>query len=295
MALFEAGHIGVQFRRDGQPFAPFADVGFSLEAGCLYNLTGPSGSGKSTLLNACALMLPRSGGTLALEGMFKPMEWRRRVCLVPQAASLVPGTVRDNLLFPWTLKVNAGSPKPDDDVLNEILSLAMLDGVTLDHAAAQLSGGQLARVALLRAFATRPTVLLLDEVEAALDEESAVAVSRLTRAMLAGGAACLRIRHRAEDGYAYGVFTLADGKMTYHQNEITADNAPATSAGKGCDSRADEVLAKLKAVPSAPSGVSPLVGSAFDPVASPRSGSPSLQSSSADRKPVEPSAKGGSR
>ena len=292
MALFEAGHIGVQFRRDGQPFAPFADVGFSLEAGCLYNLTGPSGSGKSTLLNACALMLPRSGGTLTLEGVpvdrFKPMEWRRRVCLVPQAASLVPGTVRDNLLFPWTLKVNAGSPKPDDDVLNEMLSLAMLDGVTLDHAAAQLSGGQLARVALLRAFATRPTVLLLDEV-------SAVAVSRLTRAMLAGGAACLRIRHRAEDGYAYGVFTLADGKMTYHQNEITADNAPATSAGKGCDSRADEVLAKLKAVPSAPSGVSPLVGSAFDPVASPRSDSPSLRPAPADRKPVEPSAKGGSR
>ena len=267
----------MQFRRDGQLFAPFADVSFSLEAGCLYNLTGPSGSGKSTLLNACALMLPRSGGTLALEGVpvdrFKPMEWRRRVCLVPQAASLVPGTVRDNLLFPWTLKVNAGSPKPDDDVLNEMLSLAMLDGVTLDHAAAQLSGGQLARVALLRAFATRPTVLLLDEVEAALDEESAVAVSRLTRAMLAGGAACLRI----------------------HQNEITADNAPATSAGKGCDSRADEVLAKLKAVPSAPSGVSPLVGSAFDPTASPRSDSPSLRPAPADRKPVEPSAKGGSR
>ena len=260
----------MQFRRDGQPFAPFADASFSLEAGCLYNLTGPSGSGKSTLLNACALMLPRSGGTLALEGVpvdrFKPTEWRRRVCLVPQAASLVPGTVRDNLLFPWTLKVNAGSPKPDDDVLNEMLSLAMLDGVTLDHAAAQLSGSQLARVALLRAFATRPTVLLLDEVEAALDEESAVAVSRLTRAMLAGGAACLRIRHRAEDGYAYGVFTLAD-----------------------------EVLAKLKAVPSAPSGVSPLAGSAFDPTASPRSDSPSLRPAPADRKPVEPSAKGGSR
>ena len=78
------------------------------------------------------------------------MEWRRRVCLVPQAASLVPGTVRDNLLFPWTLKVNAGSPKPDDDVLNEILSLAMLDGVTLDHAAAQLSGDVYKRQAYAR-------------------------------------------------------------------------------------------------------------------------------------------------
>ena len=299
MTLFEAEHIGVEFRRNGRPFAPFSDVSFSLEAGCLYNLTGPSGTGKSTLLNACALMLPRSGGMLALGGVpadqVRPVEWRRRVCLVPQAAAIVPGTVRDNLLFPWTLKVNAGSPKPDDDVLNEMLSLAMLDGVTLDHAAAQLSGGQLARVALLRAFATRPVVLLLDEVEAALDEESAVAVSRLTRAMLASGATCLRIRHRAEDGYAYGVFTLADGKMTYHQNEITVDNAPVASAGKGCDSRADEVLAKLKAVPSAPSGVSPLVGSAFDPAASPRSDSPSLRPAPADRKPAEPSAKGGSR
>lgn len=256
MALFEAEHIGVQFRRDGRPFAPFADVSFSLEAGCLYNLTGPSGSGKSTLLNACALMLPRSGGTLALEGVpadqFRSAEWRRRVCLVPQAASLVPGAVRDNLLFPWTLKVNAGTAKPDDDVLCALLSLAMLDGVALDHAASQLSGGQQARVALLRAFATRPAVLLLDEVEAALDEESAVAVSRLTRAMLAGGATCLRIRHRAEDGYAYGVFTLADGKMTYHQNEITADNAPVASTEKARDSRAENVLAKLKAVPIAP-------------------------------------------
>lgn len=232
MALFEAKHIGVQFRRNGQPFAPFADVSFSLEAGCLYNLTGPSGSGKSTLLNACALMLPRPGGTLVLGGVpadrFKPTQWRRRVCLVPQAAALVPGTVRDNLLFPWTLKVNAGVPKPTDEALNALLSLAMLEGVALDHPASQLSGGQQARVALLRAFATRPTVMLLDEVEAALDDESAVAVSKLTRAMLTGGTTCLRIRHRAEDGYAYGVFTLADGKMTYSQNAVTADNEPIT-------------------------------------------------------------------
>lgn len=256
MALFEAEHIGVQFRRNGQPFAPFSDVSFSLEAGCLYNLTGPSGSGKSTLLNACALMLPHSGGTLTLAGEpvdhFKPVEWRRRVCLVPQAAALVPGTVRDNLLFPWTLKVNAGVPKPTDEALNALLSLAMLDGVTLDHAATQLSGGQQARVALLRAFATRPVVMLLDEVEAALDDESAVAVSKLTRAMLAGGATCLRIRHRAEDGYAYGVFTLANGKMIYSQNAVTAHNAPVTASAISDGEKGLKALESLVPMPSVP-------------------------------------------
>ena len=132
MTVFEAQHIGVQYRRNGEPFAPFADVSFALEGGRLYNLTGPSGSGKSTLLAACALMLPRSGGTLLLNGEsfdhFHPTEWRRRVCLVPQAAALVPGTVRDNLRFPWTLKVNAGTESPSDEALEEMLALAQLDG-----------------------------------------------------------------------------------------------------------------------------------------------------------------------
>ena len=256
MALFEVEHIGVLYHRNGEPFAPFSDVSFSLEAGCLYNLTGPSGSGKSTLLNACALMIPRSSGTLSLAGVpyqqFRPAQWRRRVCLVPQASALVPGTVRDNLLFPWTLKVNAGTPPPSDEVLRGLLKLAMLDGVGLDHAAAQLSGGQQARVALLRAFATRPTVMLLDEVEAALDEESAVAVSKLTRALLANGITCLRIRHRAEDGYAYGVFTLANGAMSYQQNPVTADNAPVTHGQPGGGADPFDVLASLAPAPEPP-------------------------------------------
>lgn len=256
MALFEVRHIGVLYHRNGEPFAPFSDVSFSLEGGCLYNLTGPSGSGKSTLLNACALMIPRAGGSMTLAGtsfkQYAPTQWRRRVCLVPQAAALVPGTVRDNLLFPWTLKVNAGTPRPSDEELRALLQLALLDGVDLDHAASQLSGGQQARVALLRAFATRPTVMLLDEVEAALDEESAVAVSRLTRALLTGGTTCLRIRHRAEDGYAYGTFTLDGGAMTYEQNPVTADNAPVTEDAAARDTGAFRALAGLPPTPAAP-------------------------------------------
>lgn len=148
--------------------------------------------------------------------------------------------------------MNAGTPPPSDEVLRALLSLAMLDGVGLDHAAAQLSGGQQARVALLRAFTTRPTVMLLDEVEAALDEQSAVAVSRLTRALLTSGTTCLRIRHRAEDGYAYGVFTLDGGTMSYQQNPLTADNAPVTDDVSAHDTGVFQILASLAPTPPAP-------------------------------------------
>ena len=78
-----------------------------------------------------------------------------------------------------------------------------------------LSGGQAARVALLRAFATRPRVLLLDEVDAALDDESARAVGRLTKSLVDDRMACLRIRHRAADGVACGTFSLRDGALSY--------------------------------------------------------------------------------
>lgn len=256
MPLFEVQHMGVTYSRKGQPFRPFSDVGFTLEPGCIYNLTGPSGSGKSTLLTACARMLKCDSGSMTLAGVdfsqFDPQQWRRRVCLVPQQSTLFPGTVRDNLLFPWTLKINGSTPRPSDAALNALLAQALLTDVSLDHDAAQLSGGQQARVSLLRVFATRPTVLLLDEVEAALDDDSAVAVSQLTRALIDNSMTCLRIRHRAEDGYAFGVYTLADGKMTYRQNPVTDLNRPITASRTAHDTGDLSPLASLPDTPAAP-------------------------------------------
>lgn len=217
--LFEVRGLTVSYRQEGEPYQPFSGVSLSLEAGRLYDLTGPSGSGKSTVLEACALMIPRAAGELVLAGVperdFSPVQWRRRVCLVPQVATLVPGTVGDNLRWPWTLKVNAGSKPPSDDELAALLVKAELGDVPLTRDAAQLSGGQRARVAVLRAFATKPQVLLLDEVDAALDDESALAVGRLTRELVHGEMTCLRIRHRQADGLAHGTFTLADGHLSY--------------------------------------------------------------------------------
>lgn len=219
MKTFRAEHIAASYQRDGRAVQLFADASFELAAGNVYDLTGPSGAGKSTLLRVCARMLARDGGELYLDGVpsssFEPVAWRRRVCLVPQQPALVGGTVRDNLVLPWTLKANAESMPPSDAELVRLLASAGLADVELARSAAQLSGGQLARVALLRAFATRPEVLLLDEVDAALDDESARAVGRLTRELVGEGTACLRIRHRAADGVACGTFELRGGALAF--------------------------------------------------------------------------------
>ena len=205
MSLFQAEDITASYLRAGVRTTLLSGASFSLEAGGVYDLVGPSGSGKSTLLRVCARMLARRPRTAP----------RRRVFLVPQQPALVGGTVRDNLLLPWTLSVNAGSAPPADGDLERLLEAADLHDVELGRNAAQLSGGQAARVALLRAFATRPRVLLLDEVDAALDDESARAVGRLTKSLVDDRMACLRIRHRAADGVACGTFSLRDGALSY--------------------------------------------------------------------------------
>lgn len=225
MKLFSGQHITASFVRGGVRAIVLDDVCFELEEGRIYDLTGPSGSGKSTLLRVCARMMERSAGTLALAGRssddFSPTAWRRQVCLVPQRSALISATVRENMVLPWKLKVNAAETAPSDDVLRDLLDAADLGDVELERDASQLSGGQAARVALLRAFATRPRILLLDEVDAALDQASADAVGALVERGIESGAACLRVRHRPPDGRACGAFRLEAGSLTFAARERT--------------------------------------------------------------------------
>lgn len=218
MALFEVKGLSVSYgsaQQDGAAVR-LTNISFSLERGNIYDLTGPSGAGKSMLLRACAQMMETLSGSLLLNGVdsatFSFQEWRRRVGLVPQHATLIPGSIRDNLLLPWTLRVNRDAVPPADVELEALIETAALD-VALDRDATKLSGGQAARVALVRTFATKPDVLLLDEVDAALDDASADAIGVLTAKAVAAGATCLRIRHRAPDGRARQIFQLEKGQL----------------------------------------------------------------------------------
>jgi putative ABC transport system ATP-binding protein len=190
---------------------------FALEAGTLVDVVAPSGAGKTMLLRALARALPAAGGRLALRGRaaeeIAPESWRAQVALLPQKPAITLGSVRDNLLLPWTLKVRHGATTPSDAALRAALDGVGLDDVALDRDGARLSVGQAARVALLRVVLTKPLVLLLDEPDASLDEASAQQVTSMTRAFVEAGGGAVRVRHHRTDGLASRQLRLHAGRL----------------------------------------------------------------------------------
>lgn len=216
-ALLEARGLRVVRPGDTGPVTVLDGVDLALARGEVVDVAGPSGSGKTTLLRALALMLPGVAGELALEGVsavsLGTRAWRTRVALLPQQAVIFPGCVRENLLVPWSLKIREGAPAPDDARLREALDAVGLAEVALDRDAARLSVGQAARVALVRVGLTRPQVLLLDEPDANLDEESAAQVAALTARFAEEGGGVVRVRHHRPDAIASRRLRLEGGSL----------------------------------------------------------------------------------
>jgi putative ABC transport system ATP-binding protein len=189
----------------------------SVDSGEVVDVVGPSGSGKTTLLRALARLLPAVSGELSLAGTaaesVSPPQWRCDVSLLPQKPSIVPGTIRENLLLPWRLKARADQQAPSDELLLGRLGHLALGDLTLDRSAARLSVGQQARVAMLRVLLTEPKVLLLDEADAALDSDSSAAVTAMTRSFAERGGAVVRVRHREDDGLAARRLRMRDGRL----------------------------------------------------------------------------------
>jgi sulfate/thiosulfate transport system ATP-binding protein len=152
-------------------FLALDDVCIRVNDGSLTALLGPSGSGKSTLLRIIAgLETPDSGSVVIDEQEITTTPARNRgVGFVFQHyAPFKHMTVHDNVAFGLTVRKR---PKVEISArVEELLSLVRLDGLA-DRYPSQLSGGQLQRMALARALAVQPRVLLLDEPFGALDAQ----------------------------------------------------------------------------------------------------------------------------
>jgi len=150
-------------------FAALDNVDFVVPAGSLTSLLGPSGSGKSTLLRAIAGLDKPDSGTVIINGRDVTSEppQRRGIGFVFQHyAAFKHLTVRDNVAF--GLRIRKTPKNEIKRKVDDLLDVVGLGGFK-DRYPAQLSGGQRQRMALARALAIDPEVLLLDEPFGALD------------------------------------------------------------------------------------------------------------------------------
>jgi sulfate transport system ATP-binding protein len=150
-------------------FVALADIDLRIETGRLTALLGPSGGGKSTLLRIIAGLESADTGTIVIEGneaTHLPPQRRNVGFVFQHYAAFKHLSVARNVAFGLEIR-----KRPKDEVrrrVHELLELVHLEQFA-DRLPSQLSGGQRQRMALARALAVEPTVLLLDEPFGALD------------------------------------------------------------------------------------------------------------------------------
>lgn len=199
-----------------------------LHAGTIYTLTGPNGAGKSTLLQILAFLLPPTCGDVVFRGA--PVVWsngalrklRQKVTLLHQSPFLFGTSVFANVAY--GLRIRGGGQSTVQREVEEILNRVGLAGFQ-GRSARELSGGESQRVAMARALALRPAVLLLDEPLANVDVESAAILDRLIRSLPQRGTTVIMTSHDPEHAARLGSRTLRleEGRLVERKNLLRGE------------------------------------------------------------------------
>lgn len=171
MTSLEISHLRVSFNKK----VILDDLSLSVAEGQIAALLGPSGCGKTTLLRSIAGLIAPSDGTIrfgkqlvSLSSLVLPSH-KRKIGYVPQEGALFPHlNVADNIAFGLDRAVF--TKDQIRQITKEMLSLIGMQGFD-NRAPNQLSGGQQTRVALARALAIKPAIVLFDEPFSALDAQ----------------------------------------------------------------------------------------------------------------------------
>jgi len=204
--------VGVTRRIAGRDVVK--QVSFDVEEGEIVVVVGPSGCGKSSLLRVIAGLDPISSGHIVLDGSdvtILPPE-KRRVGLVFQDHALFPHLrVDQNIAFGLTDLDRAARSQR----IGELLELVRLTGVAKRYPH-ELSGGEQQRIALARALAPNPAVVLLDEPFAGLDPSLREEVrTDVMEALRSRNAAAVLVTHDREEALALGdrVAVMSGGQI----------------------------------------------------------------------------------
>lgn len=208
--MFPLRIAGLRFQPNGRAILDGVDLELSGEG--ISVILGPNGTGKTLLLRLLAGLLPASGGTIAWNGAPLPKD---RLAMVFQQPMLLRMTVFTNVEF-------ALRPQAMSAAERRARTTEVLERVGLAHRAKDcarlLSGGERQRLALARAWAMRPRLLLLDEPTASLDPSATETVERIIREIRTEGAKVLMTTHNLGQAtrLADDIVFLADGRVQEH-------------------------------------------------------------------------------
>jgi putative ABC transport system ATP-binding protein len=208
------------YESEGMPVRALRGVDFEMAAKEFVAIMGPSGCGKSTLLNLVAGLDTPSEGEIAVAGELLAGKdendlarmRRRHIGIVFQFFNLLEGmTCLENVALP--AMIAGASRKQAERRARDLLDLLGL-GDKARSVPAVLSGGQRQRLAIARALANQPTMLLADEPTGALDSAGGAEVMELFRRLHAGGQTILLVTHDQEVAAAASrIAWMRDGRM----------------------------------------------------------------------------------
>ena len=198
------------------------NISFSLQTAEVLAVVGPSGAGKSTLLRLLnRLDEPTQGTVYFHNGDYREipiLTLRRSIGMVMQRAFLFPGTVGENIAFGPAQQGRSVTPQQIADMLAHVglAGYAGRDVLTL-------SGGEAQRVAITRALANQPEILLLDEPTSALDEAARDGVQNLLSSLIREQKlTCVWVTHSTEQARS-----MADRVLALRAGQIEAIGTPA--------------------------------------------------------------------
>ena len=219
--VLETIGLAKSFEQAGARIDVLTGVDLRVAPGEIVALLGPSGSGKSTLLQAVGLLEGGFSGRIrimgeevgSLDDLGRTRVRRQRLGFVYQFHHLLPDfTARENVML---AQMVAGVSSREATARADELLGALGLGARLTHKPAQLSGGEQQRVAVARALANRPALVLADEPTGNLDEATAQLVlgAFLDLVRLSGAAALVATHNLALAQKMDRVLTLHEGRL----------------------------------------------------------------------------------
>lgn len=227
MAVLDIQNVSQTFGQGELAVQALKPTSLSVEAGELVALLGPSGSGKSTLLLAISLIQPPTTGRIVIDGQtlydqgptgVNERAFRlRKVGFIFQQHNLIPFlTALENVAL--MLQLNGVGRREAKRRARELMDYLEI-GHRADSLPAELSGGEQQRVAIGRALANEPALILADEPTAALDTERGTKVMALLRKIARerrSAVITVTHDHRMIEGFDT-VYHMDDGRLTQVQ------------------------------------------------------------------------------